>query len=289
MVIDVNDLAARFAKLSPGQPNSDINSDDDSVNNGDDLEDRSGGKSPTLEELIGVLNEEANDHILTTEDKNQIPLLLEEGTSSLREHEANRLERDGKLGQSQGAIAKDAPSPEEDVTDEELQVVLDNLGDLEGEIPGVEHDEDATDADHSNGEVETVTDDDEITSRLKRLYSDSKGHNDNDFNFPAAPSNPISTKNPSDIYFPSASTTDVKASLQPPAAKAPSHSKDEDADEWCIICCANAELQCLGCQGDLYCQRCWTEGHWGADAGYEERGHRCKGFERRKRKVLVAG
>ena len=73
MVIDVNDLAARFAKLSPGQPDFDINSDDDSVNNGDDLEDRSGGKSPTLEELIGVLNEEANDHILTTEDKKSNP------------------------------------------------------------------------------------------------------------------------------------------------------------------------------------------------------------------------
>ena len=289
MVTDVNDLSARFAKLSPGQPSSDASYADDSVNYNYDHEDRGGRRSPTLEELIVVLNDEANDHILTTEDKKQIPLLLEESKSTLQEYEANGLGHDGKLDISQGATPKGAPSPEEDVTDEELQAVLDDLGDMDEETPDVVHDGGAADVDRSHVDTKTLTDHDEITSRLSSLRSASTSQDDTEFIFPAAPSTPISTKDPSDIYFPSASTTDVATPLQSRTAKAASSSKDEDADEWCIICCANAEVQCLGCEGDLYCQRCWTEGHRGVDAGYEERGHRCKGFERRKRKVLVAG
>ncbi|EKG22012.1 hypothetical protein MPH_00603 [Macrophomina phaseolina MS6] len=53
---------------------------------------------------------------------------------------------------------------------------------------------------------------------------------------------------------------------------------DEEIDSWCIICYANATLRCLGCDGDLYCQGCWIEGHRGESAGYEERSHRAVQF-----------
>lgn len=49
---------------------------------------------------------------------------------------------------------------------------------------------------------------------------------------------------------------------------------NEEIDSWCIICNDDATLQCIGCDGDLYCTKCWLDGHKGRDAGYEERGHK---------------
>lgn len=47
---------------------------------------------------------------------------------------------------------------------------------------------------------------------------------------------------------------------------------DEDIDSWCCICNEDGELKCLGCDGDIYCQACWKDGH-GSKPG-QERGHR---------------
>ena len=53
---------------------------------------------------------------------------------------------------------------------------------------------------------------------------------------------------------------------------------DEEIDTWCIICDHNATLQCIGCDGDLYCTNCWMEGHRGEDASFEERKHKAVQF-----------
>lgn len=59
----------------------------------------------------------------------------------------------------------------------------------------------------------------------------------------------------------------------------PPNYTDEDIDSWCCICNEDAEVKCLGCDGDIYCQNCWRDGH-GNGPG-QERGHRAVQYNRK--------
>jgi hypothetical protein len=60
---------------------------------------------------------------------------------------------------------------------------------------------------------------------------------------------------------------------------------EDEIDTWCIICQDDATLKCLGCDGDLYCQLCWTEGHRGESAGFEEKTHKVVLYAKRKKQA----
>ncbi|KAI1089919.1 hypothetical protein F5B19DRAFT_355006 [Rostrohypoxylon terebratum] len=55
---------------------------------------------------------------------------------------------------------------------------------------------------------------------------------------------------------------------------------DADQKTWCVVCLEDGTVRCLGCDGDVYCARCWREMHVGPSAGYDERGHRWEKFDR---------
>lgn len=55
---------------------------------------------------------------------------------------------------------------------------------------------------------------------------------------------------------------------------------DEEIDSWCIICQDDATVECQGCESDLYCARCWKEGHVGPDAAFEMRRHKWSMFKK---------
>ena len=54
---------------------------------------------------------------------------------------------------------------------------------------------------------------------------------------------------------------------------------DEDIDSWCCICNEDGEVRCLSCDGDIYCNNCWHEGH--GDGPGQERGHRAVQYNRK--------
>ena len=92
--------------------------------------------------------------------------------------------------------------------------------------------------------------------------------------FPSIPDSPLPS-----LDFPSAPTA-VPSTRKP--TNQSSKFSDEQIDSWCIICCANANVRCFGCDSDLYCWGCWREGHVGEDAGLEEKGHAWERAGKRK-------
>ena len=78
-----------------------------------------------------------------------------------------------------------------------------------------------------------------------------------------------------------------------PKSNVPAYT-DKDIESWCVICNEDAAVRCLGCEGDLYCQECWAEGHRGPDAGYDEKQHKAvlysrgEGKEKRKKSLAAA-
>ncbi|ERF74477.1 hypothetical protein EPUS_03915 [Endocarpon pusillum Z07020] len=78
------------------------------------------------------------------------------------------------------------------------------------------------------------------------------------------------------LALPSVPTTLPKpaSSPSPKSSNTGNTYTDAEISTWCIICLDDATLQCIGCDGDLYCRDCWMEGHRGGSAGVEERRHR---------------
>ncbi|KAG5933674.1 hypothetical protein E4U53_000916 [Claviceps sorghi] len=54
---------------------------------------------------------------------------------------------------------------------------------------------------------------------------------------------------------------------------------DDDMDSWCTVCLEDATLRCTGCDGDVYCTRCWREMHSGP-AAFADTSHRAVQFAR---------
>lgn len=113
-----------------------------------------------------------------------------------------------------------------------------------------------------------TSEDSELEARFSKLGTGSLG-------LPSTPTSAPSSK------------PKVVASLKPAnrTTSLPTFT-DEEIDSWCCICNEDGELRCLGCDGDLYCHSCWSDGH-GSGPG-KEKGHKAVQFNRKPPKAAVA-
>lgn len=100
----------------------------------------------------------------------------------------------------------------------------------------------------------------------------------------SAPSTPLAHRKSEDTTLLPSAPTFHPASLSPSPKSAHSGYTNDEIETWCIICSDDATLSCVQCDGELYCERCWLEGHRGVSAGSEERSHKARAFDKDKKK-----
>ncbi|NWU70647.1 ANCHR regulator, partial [Pterocles burchelli] len=101
---------------------------------------------------------------------------------------------------------------------------------------------------------EEVAEEEAIRRVLKQLAEEAALDEASGFNIP-----PDQTTQPG----PSQENLHKKAKQKTPTTTALAGTDDSDEEElpWCCICNEDATLRCHGCDGDLYCQRCFQEAH----------------------------
>ena len=246
-----DDLIARFQKIHGQNAGGTIErSSADTSPNGED-----GPPSPTIEELLAELGPEDQWTVDSTDLKEAHDLLVE-AKHALPEQETVTQEPEHQSSASVAGKALDpttAPPEQEQDEDAEanasLQRILDELELEKAQEPA-----------SSISSQQHYTE----TPALPSLPPDTFAS----LVFPSPPETLLHSLN-----LPSTPTTAPSSARKVGAKPKPQGFTDEEIDSWCIICCANANVKCFGCDGDLYCWGCWREGHVGPDVGLEEKRH----------------
>ncbi|KAL8846333.1 MAG: hypothetical protein Q9221_008573 [Calogaya cf. arnoldii] len=226
--------------------------------------------SPTVEELLADLGPE-EQWMVNRDEGAQIRTLMEEARGVLGST-GNEKKTEGKDGEGkdnggdEGKKGDDEDEEEEEAA-RQLQRILDEL-DVEDTDP------ESYSPPHSLPSTPTTTKD----TTKDTIIPPSTTEHTTTLTLPSVPTSLLSAAKP-------VSKPKFKSTTSPVGA-----TKDDETSTWCTICLADAVVRCRGCGNDLYCWRCWNEGHVGEGAGWEERGHRWVGVGGwRGRKGMASG
>ncbi|NXA29126.1 ANCHR regulator, partial [Ibidorhyncha struthersii] len=207
------------------------------------------------DDLLTQLSEEV------TIDEHYRPRVQPQAVSSQRLNDLNRESEDcvcpanldpKQLEEEKNKLLAEAAAElrEENTRQEKILQVAKRLAALKGEDP-----EKVTLETYKLPDSdEEVAEEEAIRRVLKQLTEEAALDEASGFNIP-----PDQTTQPG----PSQQSLHKKAKQKTPTTAALASADDSDEDElpWCCICNEDATLRCHGCDGDLYCQRCFREGH----------------------------
>ncbi|EXJ74291.1 uncharacterized protein A1O5_02587 [Cladophialophora psammophila CBS 110553] len=260
----------------------------------------------TVEDLLADLGPSDAWEVTQTEEE-QVADLLRTAKSALADvshTESEQLSKDDAASTREGHVHTRLPAidvsvfqPEPETDEIPVTVVgnksKDTLDQEADELLAKILDEARLEPPEAQEENTTLPEDEDgvAPGDSQRSISNS-GQNISAFDLPTTPSNlpepAISTEQSNEdddlasrfagLSLPSVPTGMKSTKSSSSASKPNIGFTDEEIDTWCIICNDDATLQCIGCDGDLYCTNCWIEGHRGESAGLEERSHKAVQF-----------